>query len=103
MNPNSLLESAKEALFGAAAYRQVLVQQVAAAMQGEVSQTMEMQENISPNVAASSSAQLDLIPPTPMGTAPMQAAAASVAAEKTLPRKEWSSLTLSQGLLQLLC
>ena len=76
----------------------MLVQQVAAAMQKHTAQQAENgQENVSPNVGPSSNAQLPLVPPTPVGTAPMQAAAASVAANKAVSRKQWSALTPPKG------
>lgn len=79
------------------AYRQMLVQQVAAAMQKHSAHQWDEQENVSPNVGPDSNAQLPLVPPTPVGIAPMQAATASVAAKKAASRKKWSALTPSKG------
>ena len=76
----------------------MLVQQVAVAMQKHTAQRGDEQENVSPNVNPRSNARLPLVPPTPVGTEPMQAAAASVAANKAVSRQQWSALTPSKGM-----
>ena len=85
----------------AVAYRQSLVQQVATAMRTVTETNTADQENASPNGAASVSCQdagLQLVPPTPVGTAPMQAAAASVAARRGVTRhSSQSALDTMQG------
>ena len=58
------------------------------------------QENVSPNGAESADARLQLVPPTPVGMAPLQAAAASVAAKRGVPlHKSQSALNTMQGVL----
>ncbi|KAA6423937.1 MAG: hypothetical protein FRX49_05896 [Trebouxia sp. A1-2] len=79
---------------------QALVHQVAAAMPPTASEVVG-QENVTPTAGTSSSrqeARLHLVPPTPLSTAPMQAAAVSVAAKRdVLQERTWSALTPSQG------
>ena len=87
--------------FHAVAYRQSLVQQVARSMRTAAERNTADQENVSPNAAASMScqdAELQLVPPTPVGTAPMQAAAVSVAARRGVARHSGqSALDTMQG------
>lgn len=70
------------------------MQTVAARAQGD-------QENVSPSGATSTGfrhARLQLVPPTPVGTAPLQAAAASVATKRgVLTPRAQSSLDTMQG------
>lgn len=69
----------------AVAYRQSLVQQVAVGMQTVSARAQGDQENVIPSGAVSPGcrdARLYLVPPTPVGTAPLQAAAASLAAKR---------------------
>ncbi len=86
----------------AAAYRQALVHQVAAAMQQASANEAVGQENVTPTAGTSTSrqeARLHLVPPTPLSTAPMQAAAVSVAAKSNvLQEHTWSALMPSQGI-----
>ncbi|KAL3133801.1 hypothetical protein ABBQ32_008277 [Trebouxia sp. C0010 RCD-2024] len=68
------------------AYRQTLVQQVAVGMQTVADRARGDQENVSPKGAVSTGCQdarLHLVPPTPVGTAPLQAAAVSVANKRS--------------------
>lgn len=68
----------------AGAYKQALIQQVAAAMKAKDAQSHSDQENLTPDAKQHDSCQaavLQLAPPTPMGGAPMHAAAMSVAAK----------------------
>ena len=59
------------------------------------------QENVSPCGAVSGDARLQLVPPTPLGTAPLQAAAASVAAKRGVtPHRGHSALNTMQGKLK---
>jgi len=78
------------------------VHQVAAAMQPASANKAVGQENVIPTAGTSSSrqeARLHLVPPTPLSTAPTQAAAASVAAKRNvLQERTWSALTPSQGI-----
>lgn len=72
------------------------MQKVAAAMHAARTAEAVGQENVSPDSAHSGrqDAILRLFPPTPLGIAPMQAAAASVAAKHTVPRDHaWSAPT----------
>ena len=58
------------------------------------------QENVSPNGAENADAKLQLVPPTPVGMAPLQAAAASVAAKRGMPpQRSQSALNTMQGVL----
>lgn len=88
----------------AVAYRQSLVQQVAAGMQRVTVRDSDEQENVRPNGAVRAGhqdARLQLFPPTPVGTAPLQAAAASVAAKKGVPTHGGqSALDIMQGELR---
>ena len=71
-------------MFCLGAYKQALVQQVAAAAKAKHAHGHSDQENQSPEAITHDSCQgavLQLVPPTPLGTAPMQAAAMSVAAK----------------------
>ncbi|DBA67964.1 TPA: hypothetical protein ACH3X2_014002 [Trebouxia sp. C0005] len=101
LNQQKQLHAALQADLGSiAAYRQALVHQVAAAMPPTASEVVG-QENVTPTAGTSSSrqeARLHLVPPTPLSTAPMQAAAVSVAAKRdVLQERTWSALTPSQG------
>lgn len=56
------------------------------------------QENVSPCGTVSGDARLQLVPPTPEGMAPLQAAAASVAAKRGVPlHRGQSALSTVQG------
>lgn len=102
LNQQKQLHTALQAdLDSIAAYRQALVHQVTAAMQPASASGAVGQENITPTAGTSNSrqeARLHLVPPTPLSTAPMQAAAVSVAAKRNvLQERSWSALTPSQG------
>ncbi|DBA75138.1 TPA: hypothetical protein ACH3X1_010457 [Trebouxia sp. C0004] len=102
LNQQKQLHAALQADLGSiAAYRQALVHHVAAAMQPASANETVGQENITPTAGTSSSrqeARLHLVPPTPLSTAPMQAAAVTVAAKSNmLQERTWSALTPSQG------
>lgn len=87
------------------AYRQSLVQQVAVEMRAVTARAQGNQENVSPSSAVSTGcrdARLHLVPPTPVGTAPLQAAAASVANKRgVLTPRVRSGLDTMQGKLTL--
>ncbi|KAL0045599.1 hypothetical protein WJX82_010928 [Trebouxia sp. C0006] len=102
LNQQKQVHAALQADLGSiAAYRQALVHQVAAAMQPAPANGAVGQENVTPTAGTSSNrqeARLHLVPPTPLSTAPMQAAAVSVAATRNaLQERTWSALTPSQG------
>ena len=82
------------------AFRQSLVQQVAEGMHRVMARNNDEQENVSPNGEESADARLQLVPPTPVGMAPLQAAAASVAAKRGVPpHMSQSALNTMQGVL----
>lgn len=91
----------------AGAYKQALVQQVALAMKATGIHDQTNQENVSPDAASHDSCQgaaLQLVPPTPVGTAPMQAAAMSVAAkgQQTLAGT-WAAPLPAAGMVSSAC
>lgn len=87
--------------YSAVAFRQSLVQQVAAGMQRVMARNSDEQENVSPCDAVGCDARLQLVPPTPVGMAPLQAAAASVAAKRGVPpHRGHSALNTMQGKLK---
>ena len=82
------------------AFRQSLVQQVAEGMHRVMARSSDEQETVSPNGAEDADARLQLVPPTPVGMAPLQAAAASVAAKRGMqPHRGHSALSTVQGVL----
>lgn len=85
------------------AYRQALIQQVSAAMKAKHTCDGGNQENVSPEGTSQDSCQgavLHLVPPTPAGTAPMQAAAMSVAAHGQQPvAGRWAAPIPAEGVM----
>ena len=73
---------------------------MAEGMHRVMARSSDEQENVSPNGAEDADARLQLVPPTPVGMAPLQAAAASVAAKRGMqPHRGQSALNTMQGVL----
>lgn len=83
------------------AYKQILIQQIATAMKAGPKPNQADQENVSPSLQSVDRCQgagLQLVPPTPICPAPLQAAAQSVAAKgrQTLAGK-WAAPLPPEG------
>lgn len=89
----------------AGAYKKALMQQVAAAMHSRRRGSND-QENHTPEATSLHNCQaalLQLVPPTPAGTAPMQAAAVSVAAKgQQAVLGKWIAPVPAEGILSIL-